>query len=372
MIDQELIYMMAMTRLLPLASDKQRILLQELGSATAIYEQRYHLRDILSKSAWRVADALAGMDSELERCEMELHYARSHRIRVLALGDGDYPTRLAEAEDAPLVIYALGNADLNPRHVVSVVGTRRCTEYGRDMCRKMAADFARLLPGTLVVSGLAYGIDIAAHRACLESGLPTVGVLAHGLDQVYPRLHRQTAIDMLRQGGLLTEYMSYTRTDKLNFVQRNRIVAAMSDAIVIVESPSRGGSLITASLAFGYNRDVFAVPGRVGDACSEGCNMLIRKSQAQLVSSADDIIHAMRWETESTTAPPCQTELFPQLNADEAAVVDALRQAGTDLSLTMLGTTLQWPVSKIMSTTFALEMKGMLSMLPGNTYHLKG
>ena len=372
MSEQELIYMMAMTRLLPLASDKQRILLRELGSATAIYEQRYHLRDILSKTAWRIADALADMDSVIDRCEMELHYARSHRIRILALGDSDYPTRLAEAEDAPLVLFALGNADLNPRHVVSVVGTRRCTEYGRDLCRQMSADFARLLPGTLVVSGLAYGIDIAAHRSCLESGLPTVGVLAHGLDQVYPRMHRQTAIDMLRQGGLLTEYMSYTRPDKLNFVQRNRIVAAMADAVVIVESPSRGGSLITASLAFGYNRDVFAFPGRANDACSEGCNILIRKNQAQLITSADDIMQAMHWEAESVAAPPRQTELFPQLEADEAAVVAALRQAGADLSLSMLSSALQWPVSKIMSTTFALEMKGLLTSLPGNVFHLKG
>ena len=372
MSDQELIYMMAMTRLLPAASDKQRILLRELGSATAVYEQRHHLRDILNASAWRIADALAGMDSVVGRCEQELAYARNHKIRVIALGDSGYPTRLAEADDAPILLYSLGNADLNARHVVSIVGTRRCTEYGRELCQSLAADLARLLPGTLVVSGLAYGIDIAAHRACVAHGLPTVGVLAHGLDQVYPRMHRQTAIEMLSQGGLLTEYMSLTRPEKLNFVQRNRIVAAMADAVVIVESPPRGGSLITASLAFGYSRDVFAYPGRVGDACSEGCNMLIRKNQAQLVTSAADIIDAMHWEQQTTTAPPRQADLFPELTADESALIGTLRRAAADLPLADLAAALQWPVARVMSTTFALEMKGLLTTMPGSIFHLKG
>lgn len=370
--DKELLCRMALTRLLPVAADKQRILITELGNAAAVYEQRRHLRDILSPSAWRVADTLQDFDAVLPRCEEELLYAKNHKIRILTLGDPDYPARLAEASDAPLVLYALGNGDFNARHVVSIVGTRHCTDYGRDLCRHLAADLQQLVPGTLIISGLAYGIDIAAHRASLESGLPTAAVLAHGLDQIYPRLHRQTAIDMLEKGGLLTEYMSQTRPDKLNFVQRNRIVAAMSDATVVVESAVRGGSLITASLAFGYSRDVFTFPGRTTDVASAGCNQLIRNQQATLITSAEDLVRAMQWDVTTTPGTTRQTELFPDLNGDEAAFISALRTLGSEAALQQLAETLQWPVARVMAAAFTLEMKDLIATLPGSGYRLKG
>ena len=370
MTDQELLYRMAIARLLPLEAEKHVSLLRELGSATAVYEQRHHLRDILSHSAWRVADALASMDSMLPRCEEELAYTSAHKIRILALGDADYPARLAEADDAPLLLYYLGKGNLNATHIVSVVGTRRCTERGRELCAHFAADLQRMAPDTLIVSGLAYGIDIAAHRAALAAGLPTVGVLAHGLDQVYPRMHRDTAIEMLRTGGLLTEYMSHTTPEKVNFVQRNRIVAAMSDAVVVVESAARGGSLITAELAFGYSRDVFAFPGRPSDAASAGCNTLIRSTKATLIQSAADFVESMGWEVQPLCAESQQTDLFPNLTPDERAIVSALH--GTDgLSLTQLCETLALPVASLMSLLSALEMRGIISTLPGNRFCVK-
>ena len=370
--DHELLCRMALTRLMPLASDKQRALIGELGSAAAVHDHRRHLRDILAPQAWRVADALGDIDTVLPRCEAELTYARAHGISVLTLGDAAYPARLAEAPDAPLVLYALGHCDFNVRHVVSIVGTRRCTDYGRELCRHLAADLQRALPSTLVVSGLAYGIDIAAHRACLDSGLPTAAVLAHGLDQIYPRLHRPIAIEMLRTGGLLTEYMSQTRPDKLNFVQRNRIVAAMADATVVVESAARGGSLITASLAFGYSREVFTFPGRTTDAASAGCNQLIRSQRAALVTSAADIISAMQWDADTTTAAaPRQQELFPNLTPDEAALADALRRHSGECALQPLAVALEWPVSRVMATAFTLEMKGVVAPQPGSSYRLR-
>lgn len=371
-MEKELLYRMALTRLLPLASDKQNILIKELGSATEVYQQRHHLRDILAPSAWRVADCLCDFDRVLPRCEQEYDYAQAHHIRILTLGDADYPMRLAQVDDAPLVLYALGNANLNSQHVVSVVGTRRCTTYGRDLCQRLVADLQHLLPKALVVSGLAYGIDIAAHKACLDSGLPTAAVLAHGLDQIYPRMHRQTAVAMLKRGGLVTEYMSMTQPDKVNFVQRNRIVAALSDAVVVVESAARGGSLITASLAFGYSREVCAFPGRISDAASAGCNSLIACNKAQLITSAEDLLQAMHWEAEASAGAVTQMEMFPQLEADESAVVAAMRQLGEEIAMPQLAEMLQWPVSRVLSATFTLEMKNMIVTVPGSRYRLKG
>lgn len=366
----ELLYRMAMTRLMPMASREQRIILNELGCATEVYAHRHELHQLLSRSAWRVADALADMDSVLGRCQAEIDYCRSHNISILTIGDDDYPARLAQADDAPLVLYALGrNARqvLNAPHVVSVVGTRRCTEAGRQLCTRFAAELQQLLPDTVIISGLAYGIDIAAHRGALQAGLPTVAVLAHGLDQIYPRMHRDTAVQMLQQGGLLTEYMSQTTPDKVNFVQRNRIVAALADVVLVVESAAKGGSLITANMAFDYGRDVCAFPGRVTDAASAGCNMLIRSTRAALVQSAADLIETMRWQPQTSASDGIQTELLPQLTGDQQAIINALRDTD-EATLTDICTRLQWPVTRVMPLLFEMEMKGLLLALPGNRY----
>lgn len=381
MSEQELLYTMAITRLLPLDAKAQQTLLQTMGSATAVFENRQDVSRIIADISPRAARIVQTMETQLPRCEKELEYARTHHIRVLAYGDEEkYPRRLRECEDAPLVLYALGQADFNARRIVSVVGTRRCTEYGRDLCRQLTADLARQLPGTLVVSGLAYGIDIAAHRAALAAGLPTVGVLAHGLDQVYPQLHRQTAIEMLAEGGLLTEFMTETRIEKINFVQRNRIVASLSDATIVVESAERGGSLITAEMANGYHREVFAFPGRPCDAVSAGCNHLIRSNGATLITSAADLITDLGWQPE-----PVQKELFTDadegtgeepagagaacLSPEEQQILQLLRSAKEDLALTQLTEATTLPTHRLTSLLIALEMKGMIKALPGNRYH---
>ncbi len=387
MTDQELIYTMALTRLMPFNASQQRTLLNEVGSATAVFENRRDLGRMMEHFSPRAAEVLAGMESELGRCEQELSYAREHKIKVLALQDPSaYPRRLRQCDDAPLILYQLGAADLNAKHVISVVGTRRCTERGRDLCNSLAADLTRLLPDTLVVSGLAYGIDIAAHRASLANHLPTVGVLAHGLDEIYPRLHRQTAIEMLQQGGLLTEFMSHTQIEKVNFVQRNRIVAGLADATVVIESPERGGSLITAEMASGYNREVCSFPGRPTDIASAGCNHLIRRQGAHLVTSAADILADLGWE------PVCQPDGqgvmdFPAAAAqpsespasaasplvavpEEQAIVSALQACGGDLSLSDLIAKTGLPVARLTSFLLPLEMKGIIRKLAGNKYHL--
>ena len=254
-----------------------------------------------------------------------------------------------------------------------MVGTRQITPYGKDICREFVKELKRLCPDTLVVSGLAYGVDIHCHRAALEQDMETVGVLAHGLDQIYPRMHRDTAVRMVQQGGLLTEFPSRSNADKKNFVQRNRIVAGMADATIVVESAQKGGSLITAEIAESYGRDIFAFPGRVGDTYSEGCNNLIRSNRAGLITCAEDFVRAMGWETEvqihQQLSQGLQQELFPNLSEEEQRIVNAL--TGTDSKqINILAVDTNIPIGKLTSLLFNLEMKGVVRLLSGGCYRL--
>ncbi|MBR7053022.1 MAG: DNA-processing protein DprA [Bacteroidaceae bacterium] len=370
MTDQELLYTMALTLALRQQSKHQRTLLHELGSATAVYENRRDLGQMLGRVSDRMAEALSGMDALLPRCEQELTYARDHHIRILCLQDeGAYPARLSLCDDAPLILYALGNADLNAQHIVSIVGTRRCTERGRELCEHLARGLAEKVPGTLIISGLAYGIDVAAHRAALANGLSTVGVLAHGLDEIYPRTHRQTAIEMLNAGGLLTEFMSRTPIDRLNFLQRNRIVAGIADATIVVESPARGGSLNTARLAGDYNREVFTFPGRPTDTTSEGYNLLIRRNAAVLITSVNDLLTDLGWNTTAKSTDGQKT-LFPELTAEEQTIVDALLAHNDELTLAELANEVQMPTYQVMPILINMEMKEVVKLLAGSRVHL--
>lgn len=372
-LEMETLYMMALTRVPRLNVINQRLAYEALGSATALYENRKDLKAFLPDASPTLLDNLARMDELIPRVEQELEWDISKRIQCLCLHDARYPARLRECEDAPLVLYYLGNADLNRAHIINMVGTRQCTEYGKDICRHFLSDLSRLCPDTLVVSGLAYGVDINAHRNALENGLNTVGVLAHGLDQIYPRLHRGTAQEMVSHGGLLTEYMSGTTPEKLNFVARNRIVAGIADATVVVESAIKGGSLITAGLAVDYNRDVFAFPGRVGDPYSAGCNALINQSKAHLITSAQDMLDILGWKTHEDMNEQrkngVQRELFVELTAEELAVVRALK--GTDgKAMSQLSIETGMPIGKLSAILLTMEMKGVVKMMVGGMYRL--
>ncbi|MBR1788515.1 MAG: DNA-processing protein DprA [Bacteroidaceae bacterium] len=366
-MDSELIYTIALTRVLPYQSQVQSQLLDALGSATRVFETRHALQDAVPDISDRLVHTVQQMDQHLTRAEQEVAFAEKNHIQMLLRTDLRYPARLRECPDAPILLYYRGTTDLNARHILSIVGTRKATEYGKGFCQRFLRDLAQLCPDVLVVSGLAYGIDINAHRQALQNGLPTVGVLAHGLDQIYPRMHRQTAIEMLSQGGLLTEFMSQSTAEKVNFVSRNRIVAGMADAALVVESAEKGGSLITARIATEYNRDVFAVPGRVGDAASEGCNRLIRDACASLVQSAEDFASAMGWATVKEEDRPIQRDLFPELSPDEIAVFNALK--GNDgKQLNMLTVETNLPISHLSSILFEMEMRGLVRRLSGGTY----
>ena len=337
-------------------------LYQHYGSATEVYEHRAELTG-------RAKTAMANWDEAMERAETELEFCEKKKISVLLLNAPDYPQRLRECPDAPIVLFYRGNADLNKIHTISVVGTRKISEYGKDLCQNFITELSTVLPDTLVVSGLAYGVDIHAHRACLEKSLQTVGVLAHGLDQIYPSIHRQTAEEMLHCGGLLTEYMSMTNPDKGNFVQRNRIVAGMTDATIVIESADKGGALITARLANDYNHDVFAFPGRISDPYSKGCNMLIRDNQARLITSATDFIEAMNWQPVSKKAEPIQRELFPELSPQEELICQLLKDAET-MGVNQLVVMSNLPFQDVSSLLFELELKGMVKPLAGGRYRL--
>ena len=243
---------------------------------------------------------------------------------MLCLNDKNYPKRLMECADPPLMLFYKGQADLNRQHVIAVVGTRHCTTYGQDLIRRFMEDLKNLCPETLIVSGLAYGVDIHAHRNALQNNMDTVAVLAHGLDDLYPPRHRDTANEMISHGGLITEYMTHTKIDKLNFVRRNRITAGLSDATIVVESAAKGGGLITARISREYNRDVFAFPGAVGAPYSEGCNQLIRDNGAALITSAADFVKAMGWQNElqigQIRKAGIEREMFPDLDEEEHVV----------------------------------------------------
>lgn len=343
------------------------------GSATAVMDNRRNLRDVLPACPQKVVETLADVSEARRKAEAEIEYASRNGVKTLCLGGDDYPQRLANCPDAPLVLFYKGTAALNRSRVINMVGTRRCTAYGQDCVRSFVRRLAELCPGTLVVSGLAYGIDICAHREALAAGLDTVAVLAHGLDNLYPPRHRDTATQMLTQGGLLTEHFTHTNADKLNFLRRNRIVAGMADATIVVESASHGGALVTARIAGSYSRDVFAFPGRVGDECSEGCNNLIRDNKAALVTSADDFMKAMGWtadaEMEHARRQGIERTLFPELTAEEQAAADTLAK-DNDLQINTLSARTGTPIGRLTAVMFSLEMKGVVKLMAGGVYHL--
>ena len=373
MYNEEVFYTMALTRISNFNFAQALELYKTVGSAQLLFEHRNEIGDILKDCSPRLVEALKDWDEPMKRAEYELKYMEEHGIRALTLSDEDYPQRLQECPDAPIILYYTGNCDLNQAKIVSIVGTRQITQYGQDLIRHFIADLRRHCPQVLIVSGLAYGVDINAHRQALENGYETVGVLAHGLDQIYPYRHKDTANEMVRHGGLLTEFMTQTNADKPNFVRRNRIVAGMADAVVLVESAAKGGGLITAEIAQSYDRNVFAFPGNVNAPFSQGCNNLIRDNGAALISNADDFVHAMGWQDEAirrqANADGIERDLFPELSPEEQKIVSLLQQTN-DLQLNILSVKSSIPIGQLTALLFQMEMKGVVKPLAGGMYHL--
>lgn len=371
MDSKELLSLIALQHIPGVGSITAKRLVESIGSATLLFEQRTELPKLIPNVQPSLVKAL-DCPTAHRRAEQELEFIDKHHITCIGYHDEAYPSRLRECDDAPILLFYHGNVTLNPRRIVSIVGTRKCTDYGRDLCENFVRDLATLCPDTLIVSGVAYGIDVCAHRAAIKYGLPTVGVLAHGLDRIYPSVHRNVAAQMTECGGLLTEYVSHTEPERQNFLQRNRIVAGMADATIIVESAAKGGSLVTASIANSYGRDCFTFPARTTDTSSAGCHRLIRHHQAALITSAEDFIEAMMWDTSQKKHPePIQQNLFPELNEEESHIIQVLgkHSEGTTINTLVMETNLA--VHRLSAILFELELRDIVRPLAGSIYKLK-
>lgn len=359
---EDLLYKIAITQIPLVGAVTARTLISYCGGVEAVFRARKRELCKIPGIGDVVAKHVVEQDV-LAMAERELEFMQTHGIRPYFYLDKEYPARLKPYRDSPVMLYYKGAADLNAHRTVAIVGTRTPSHYGIAACEELVEGLKPY--NVTVISGLAFGIDITAHRKCLEAGVPTIAALGHGLDMVYPGQHRHIAARMLKQGGLLSEYPSRTKPDREHFPMRNRIIAGLSDAVIVVESGASGGSIITAKMGNGYNKDVFAVPGKVNDRMSQGCNHLIKTNQAHLLESAADVGYIMRWE--ETGSSGVQQELFVELNAQEQIIVNLL--AGhTELSIDALTFECGINHSEMAALLLGLEFKGLIRPLPGKRY----
>ena len=365
-MNNDLLYQLALT-LVPNIGDVQaKALINCYGDAASIFKApKKQLENIDGIGTIRASNIKSF--SKFASCEAEIAFIEKYKIKPLFLTDEHYPRRLLNCYDSPSLLFYRGNADLNKTKIISVVGTRSHSDYGRHQCEKIIEDLQQ--EDILVVSGLAYGIDTIAHKSSLKNNLATVGVVAHGLDRIYPPQNKTLAKEMTNNGGLLTDFTSGTKPDKQNFPRRNRIVAGMCDALLVIESGIKGGSLITAELANSYNKDVFALPGKNTDLKSEGCNYLIRSNKASLFTSAADILEAMGWMPKEKVTPRKQRELFIELTDDEKILVNILQQTES-IQIDELYFKSGLSSSAVAAALLMLEMQNVLVSLPGKTYKL--
>lgn len=366
--DEQLKHQIALTLLPGVGSILAKNLVSYCGSVEAIFKSRKYQLEKIPGIGKEKAEAIIN-HAVFARAEEEVLFIRKHNISTFFFTDKDFPARLKNCDDAPVLLFLKGETDLNAPRIVAIVGTRSSTGYGKQITEILVEGFAKY--NATIVSGLAYGIDILAHKAALKNKLPTVAALAHGLDRIYPSIHKPVAEKMIRNGGVLTEFISKTNPDRENFPSRNRIVAGMTDATIIVESATKGGALITADIANSYNRDVFAVPGNIGNKFSEGCNEFIRTNRAMLVESADQVAEMLNWTDDEANKKKenKQLKFFHDLKPEEKVLVDLLRQNGK-LDIDNMTIHSEMPMSKVSSTLLNLEFAGVLRSLPGKVYEL--
>lgn len=367
-MEKQLLYNIAITCLPNTGNITAKKLVAYCGSAeNAFSEKKAALEKIPGIGKINAQHIFSNKKAALERAEKEVKWIEKSNIHPIFYLDKAYPKRLSHCEDGPVMLYTKGNMDLNTSKIISIVGTRKATDYGKEYCEKIIADLVPHQP--LIVSGLAFGIDICAHKAAMQHQLPTVATLAHGLDRIYPSQHSVVAKQMEENGGLITEFMHETNPDRENFPKRNRIVAGIADLTLVIESSKKGGSLITADLANQYNRDVFALPGRLNDEYSEGCNWLIKTNKAALIQSAKDIEYIMGWETAATQKAMQQTQLFVELSDDEKMVTQIL--SSTDkMPIDSIALKSSLPMSKTAALLLNLEFNGIVKSYPGKMYKL--
>ena len=364
-MNKDLLYQIALTLVPNIGDVRAKALIETFGNAESIFKASKKQLETIDGIGAIAASSIKHF-SDFKICEEEIAFIEKNKISTLFITDENYPQRLLNCYDSPTLLFYKGNADLNATKIISIVGTRNNSEYGKATCEKLLEDIAE--QNVLVMSGLAFGIDSIAHKAALKNKLKTVGVVAHGLDKIYPAQNKMLAKEMLSQGGLLTDFMSGTNPDRQNFPRRNRIVAGICDALIVIESSKKGGSLITAELANSYNKDVFAIPGRVNDVRSEGCNYLIKNNKSLLITCADDLLHIMNWKDEPKKIKK-QRELFIELTPDEKIITDILAQQET-IQIDQLYFKSGLSSSAVANALLMLEMQGIVSMLPGKVFKL--
>ena len=365
-MNENLKYKIALTLIPDIGDILAKRLVAYCGGVQAVFEEKKSSLEKIPGIGSVYANTIIN-HSIFERAEEEMRFIEKNNITPLFYLDNDYPKRLTHCEDNPVMLYYKGKANLNSEKIISIVGTREATEYGKKICEKLITDLA--VHNVIIVSGLAYGIDICAHKAALDNNLPTVCTLAHGLDRIYPALHKSIAEKMLENGAWLSDFTSKTVPDRENFPRRNRIVAGVSDATIVIESKKSGGSLITADIANSYNRDVFAFPGRIDDVCSEGCNNLIKQNKAALIQSAADLVYILGWEQTKKSKAPQQKKLFLELSSDEELVVNVLKEKES-VTIDDLCFACKLPMSKVSALLLTLEFSGIVKSFPGKAYRL--
>ena len=365
-MNNDLIYQVALTQVPHIGDVHAKALVKIYGDAAAIFKapkkQLEHIEGIGSVRANSIKQF-----NDFKTCEEEIAFIEKYKVTPLFINHKNYPQRLLNCYDSPALLFYRGCADLNSSRIISIVGTRNNSEYGKQVCEKLMEDLKGMQ--VLIISGLAFGIDTIAHRSALKNNLLTVGVMAHGLDRIYPPQNKPLAKQMTEAGGLLTDFKSGTNPDKQNFPKRNRIVAGICDALIVIESAKKGGSLITAELANSYNKDVFAIPGRVTDTRSEGCNYLVKSNKASLITCADDLLYIMNWKEKEKPAAKKQRELFIELTPAEK-IITAILQEKENCSIDELYLKSGLSSSEAAQALLMLEMQGIILSLPGKMYRL--
>jgi DNA processing protein len=364
MLEEDLLYVLALQRAKGIGDINAKKLISHCGSAkNVLKEKRFNLQKINGIGAFTIQYLF---DPEnLKAAEKELNYIQKSGIETLYFEAENYPEKLKHCIDAPILLFKDGFFNLKNRPIISIVGTRNITSYGRDFCEKFIADLVEFQP--IIVSGFAYGVDICAHKAAMKNKLITVGVLAHGFEEIYPKSHKKYIAEMCKNGGFLTDFWHNDVLIRENFLKRNRIVAGISEATIIIESADKGGSLVTADIANSYSRDVFAVPGRATDNFSKGCNNLIKSNKAAILTSASDLIEMLNWNLELKTPKTIQKQLFVELTENEQIIYDFLFENGKEL-LDIIAINCELPIHKATTVLFNLEMKGVVKPLPGKLF----
>ncbi len=371
MDSQELFSVLALLKVEGVGDIVAKKLIKHCGSAQEVFNAKSNVLRKIDGVGEILIKKLKDQ-SIFSLAKAELDFIEKNNINVSFYHDENYPERLKHCIDSPVLLFSSGNINLDNRRVISIVGTRQITPHGTEFCKKLIEDLTPLNP--IIVSGFAYGVDIVAHQTAMDCGLQTIGVLAHGLNQVYPKTHKKYVAKMEQNGGFMTEFWSSSNPDKENFVKRNRIVAGIAEATIVIESAEKGGSLITATMANDYSRDVFAVPGRISDKYSQGCNNLIKTQRAHLLTSAADLVYILNWDlneiaSSSRNEKTIQKQLFVTLDNDEQKIYDYLIKTGKQL-LDVIALECDFPVYKISSILLNMELKGVIRPLPGKLFEV--